>query len=707
MTVARVRNWVTSRPVRAALFVSLSIFWLNFFLTTRWSAVDGSINGPKRPFFFAALALTSLLTVMPSTWTSRRWMSPRAARAIAVCGALFLTICFFVWFPWRLWNRIPFLDDFPLHYQEAIDFARLLSQGVFVGWEWRFLGGYHTSSDVSGGLGIVTALPMRWLGDAIGFHAAHLALFAALPLLMWRDLSLDERGDDRVTATAVGFVCVIAANYSYFLIRSGDTNSLAGVVCAFAAIVGAHAARRGRRWGGWLLTGALSLAACVHPGFFLYACGFLLLDAVLARSARSAVRALVAIGASLVVSLPLTWESWRYPSLFEWNNLVYTRPHAIAWSVLVKKLYYNVELLWLPGRWFNDYGSLALICAPIAAAVAWTDRSRARFHACALLVTLAVMRLNNEYVGYLFVRPIHMLVVFTAAMLAAVFVRHVERPALRWSLLAVIVLYVQVWFHAVPHVASLGEFNAELVHRVAHASGALVLVENNPHRTMTADPGGKTEPSRFGIHFEPLLAEETGRRLYAGGYSDGWQWNPWKGRLVAGGTFMGHALASTPHDRFAAELQHWGVEALFVWSAPTTRYLDQDSRFVRTWSDGVWTSYRFVDADPREVTTAEGSAQLANRTATGASVVLSNVRAGEAVVVRTNFHPAWTASWQDRPVPLIDRDGQLSFDAPCDGSCRVVLAYPKRRALLVIAVLALVLGGALVARIRERERVPR
>ena len=117
-----------------------------------------------------------------------------------------------------------------------------------------------------------------------------------------------------------------------------------------------------------------------------------------------------------------------------------------------------------------------------------------------------------------------------------------------------IAIYVPVWLGTVPHLPDIRTFDAEVTRRIEQAPGALVLLENNPHRNMNADPGGSTEPSRFGIHFEPMIAETTGRRLYSGGYSDGWQWNPWRGNVVGGGTFRGRSIAATPHDAFVDEI---------------------------------------------------------------------------------------------------------------------------------------------------------
>ena len=537
-----------------------------------------------------------------------------------------------------------------------------------------FPGGYHSSSDATQGLGTLAFFPMRILGPTLGFHVLHVLLFAALPALIWLDFSLDSTEQDTsVRWTAVGLVALLSAGYSYTLIRSGDTNSLGGVVMTIAALVGAHAARRGRRWGAVLLMIGVAATAYAHPGFFVYAAGYLILDALLARNAHAALMSIMAVGTGIIVSLPLTWESWRYPAFFSFNNLLYTAPSGIDWKAAARNIYYNVELLWLPARWFNDYTGLALVLVPVTIMLAIFDRTRVRFYAVAMLATEVVMRFETIYVGYVFRRPMHMLVVFCAAILAALLVRHTGSARVRWSLAAVVALYTQVWFHHVPHLRDVRDFNPQLVDRVAAAPGALVLLENNPHRNMNAEPGGTTEPSLFGTHFEPLIAERTGRRLYAGGYSDGWQWNPWKGQVMAGGTFMGRSIGATPPDMFVAELQRWGVVDLFVWSAPTKAYLQRDARFGTLWTDGTWTQYRLIPSDPRDVATRTGEGVLVELDAHGAIVQLQDVHLDEAVVVRTNFHPAWTARANGRAINLVERNGQLSFDAPCTGACIVTL----------------------------------
>jgi hypothetical protein len=531
---------------------------------------------------------------------------------------------------------------------------------------------------------------MRVFGDALGFHLLHACLFAALPWLINRDLAFG--GVDRSTRlVAAAAVALLAANYSYFLLRSGDTNSLAGAVLTLAAIAAAHAARLGRWWGGPALVAALVAVAYSHTGSFVYVLLYLALDAALAKDAKAAVRIVIGAVAAQVAVLPLTMESWRFPELFHFNNIHLNPPASINWPALIRKVGYNVELLWLPGRWFNDYGGLAMVLLPLTAAVVLVDRGRARFYACAVVLTVGLMRLNDPHFGYAFIRPIHMFPVLLAPVVAVTIVRYTRSRAAAWALAATVALFVQIWWQPVPHVTSLREFNAALVDRVAEAPGALVLVENNPHRNTNATPGGVTAPSRFGNHFEALLSAETGRRLYAS-YWDGWQWSPWRGQILGGGTWMGQAIGDVPHDTFQGEMDRWGIVDLFVWSRESVAYLSADPRYRRVWADDDWTQFRREGADPREVTVPQGSAALVQRSVGGALVRLEGVRLGDPVIVRTNFHPSWSAQMGAATVTTRDEGGQLAFSAPCEGTCDVSLVYPARRWLRVLAVLACLIG---------------
>jgi len=147
-----------------------------------------------------------------------------------------------------------------------------------------------------------------------------------------------------------------------------------------------------------------------------------------------------------------------------------------------------------------------------------------------------------------------------------------------------------------------------------------------------------------------------------------------------------------PPEVFHQELDRWGVVELFVWSAESAAYLASDPRYHQLWTDGVWTQFRRDGADSREVAVTHGEATLVDRFVGGARVHLTRATVGELVVVRTNFHPSWTARTDSAVVPLRDEAGQLAFAAPCDAPCVITLEYPRRVGLRYLAVIAWVLG---------------
>jgi hypothetical protein len=323
---------------------------------------------------------------------------------------------------------------------------------------------------------------------------------------------------------------------------------------------------------------------------------------------------------------------------------------------------------------------------------AWQARGRVRFYAAAAIAVMAVTRLQSPESAYVFVRPMHLLAAFTPVAVAG-FVRYGLHDRWRqWAVAGVAAVYLPIWWHAVPH-RDVAAIEPELIQHLRGLDGALVLLENTPHRDMDADPARDIEPTPVPAHFESIVPRLTGKRLYAGMW-DGWQWCPQRRNVLAGGAFRGASIAVTPPAEVHAELARWGVRHVVVWSQAATRFFGDDPLFVRRWSSGPWSHYEFQMADPREVVVDTGTGSLRDRTPLGARVRLEGVRGGDRVTVRTNFYPAWTAWDGSSPVALIDHDGMLAFQAPRDGTYEIELRYPGRTWLLALGFGVLV--GAIV-----------
>ncbi|HXW07467.1 MAG TPA: hypothetical protein VD833_19675 [Vicinamibacterales bacterium] len=688
----------------AALASVLLLAWPNFLLTGKWADLPGALNGWRQPWYAAALVAATVLIVATRHHVGTPARIGRAASwTLLAAGAGMLVAALFSRLPLSTWNQIPFKDDYTPLYQAAVNGVHLLQRGSVVGWNWWLLGGYPTSTDIAQSFGALAFVPMVIFGEQVGYHVLHAVVFLAIPALVWWDIRQEDRG---AALLAGGFACLFTAGYFAYIGNSGDTNSVIGAFCTALALIGSRAARLGRRWGGPLLLAGLTLALYSHVAFCVYAGIYLLLEAAYYRDLRAVWRLAAAGLIAVVVSLPVHWESLRYPQFVSFNNTVYDPGAPLDWALFARTLYYNVEMLLLPHRWFNDYRSLANVWLPVLVVMALAPgRSRVGFYAGAAVLTQVLLRLNTSEAGALFDRIQHMLPVVTGPALAGFVLRFGGTRRLALALVALIGLYVATSFVPVRHVPDLRAFDPPLIDRIAAADGNMILVEVSPHRDMDSDPGRRSPRTPFDVHFEGLLPSVAGQRFYSQMW-DGWIWHVLRGQVVGAGTFAGRAIEETPPEAFVAEMRRWGVRHLFVWTDAMRAYLSADPRFVQRWRGGLWSHFELEDADTRSVVTTTGSGRLQSLDFLSGEVALADVMAGSPVVVRANYYPAWRAHAAGREVPLYASDGQLAFRAPETGSYIVRFEYPRYRWLSILALGAASAGLWVMSGSSEPRRHP-
>jgi hypothetical protein len=291
-----------------------------------------------------------------------------------------------------------------------------------------------------------------------------------------------------------------------------------------------------------------------------------------------------------------------------------------------------------------------------------------------------------------------MLPLLTAPALAGFVVRCSGTRPLAAALLVLLGLYVHTDVRPIRHVQTLRDFDPPLIDRIASIDGGtLVLVEISPHRDMDRHPTRRSQTTPFDVHFEGLLPGVAGQRFYSQ-MVDGWVWNIWRGQVVGAGTFRGLPIAETPPDAFVDEMRRWGVRHLFVWTDDTREYLRRDSRFVERWRHGRWSHFEHANVTGAAVVAASGRGALRDLDWLGARIDLAGMKAGEEVVIRANYYPAWRATSGGRPVALFPRDGLLAFRAPDDGDYTVRLEYPRYRLLTMTALVSLIAGAIVLSR---------
>jgi hypothetical protein len=678
----------------AGLACSLILAWPNVLLTGRWASIPGALNGPRRPFYLAALAIATIILILNRRRVGSRVTLGRpvvlvvlAAGLFVYAGALLSRIP-----PWT-WGDLPFKDNWTMLFQQAVNGVHLMKQGSVVGWNWWLQGGYPTSTDIAQNFGALAILPMTLFGDRIGYHVLHVIMFLSLPLFVWWDVRQDDR---RAGILAAGLTCFLGAGYMVTIGNSGDTNSLAGVFSAALALAGSRAARLGRWWGGPVLLLGLTFALYSHTAFFVYSGILLVFEALYFRDWSAVLRAAAAGALALVAAMPLYWESLRYPAYVSFNNTVFEPGAPTNWPLFFRTLYYNIEILALPHRWFNDYRSIANVWLPALVVAALQPRSRLAFYACAAVLIQFLLRLNTPEAGAMFDRIQHMFPIIAGPALAGVVLAFSGTRAVAFSLLAVMGLYVATTHAPVRHVEELRDFDPPLIDRIV-ASDGMVLVELSPHRDMDSHPVNRTQTTPFDVHFEGLLPTLAGQRFYSQAI-DGWVWNIWRGQVVGAGTYNGRPIGETPLEEFAGEMRKWGVKHLFVWTDITRDYLAASPQFVERWREGRWSHFELPAADVDSVVTRSGSARLTNLDFFGGHVELSDVTAGDPVVVRANFYPAWRAYDDGMEVALFAQDCQMAFEAPRSGSYVVRLEYPRYYGLQIVALLVFVGGLWLLRR---------
>jgi hypothetical protein len=183
----RLRDWkLPEWAPFAAIAITLFVGWLNFLTTLRWAEIPGSIHGWREPWYGAALVAATVLAVMARRRVGQSVrLGPGALVVLLLTGVAVIVATLETRMPISTWNQIPFKDDWTELFQQASNGVALLRRGVVVGWNWWFLGGYPTSTDIAQNFGTVAFVPMTLLGDRLGYHVLHAVLFLAVPPPPW------------------------------------------------------------------------------------------------------------------------------------------------------------------------------------------------------------------------------------------------------------------------------------------------------------------------------------------------------------------------------------------------------------------------------------------------------------------------------------------------------------------------------------------
>src|SRR5689334_18594738 len=191
----------------AAMLLSLALAWGNFLGTARWATLDGSLHGGRKWWYLAALIVATVLTLIAPRRLGRE-IDPgfAASRVFLLVGAGVLLSNLLIRMPLAVWGQIPFEDDWTPLFQAAAHGVHVLERGAVMSWNWWFLGGYPTSTDVAQSFAMHLLIPMELFGDRIGFHVLHAIWLLSLPLFVWWDVRQDDPKAGLIAGAIAGFM---------------------------------------------------------------------------------------------------------------------------------------------------------------------------------------------------------------------------------------------------------------------------------------------------------------------------------------------------------------------------------------------------------------------------------------------------------------------------------------------------------------------
>ena len=250
----------------------------------------------------------------------------------------------------------------------------------------------------------------------------------------------------------------------------------------------------------------LTLALYTHAAFFVYAVIYLTIEAIYFRDrprVRAACRRDRALGrrraadALGIAALPGLRQ-------LQQHGLQPGRPYRLG--RFARSVYYNVEILALPHRWFNDYRSVNNVWLPVLAVSAvLPGRSRTSFYAWMAVVTQLLLRVNTPEAGAMFDRIQHMFPLLTAPALAGFVLRCGGTRTLATALLVPLALMCR----RPSRRSGTSRICAHSIRGSSNGSpssdGNMILVEVSPHRDMDSHPTRRTPTTPFDVHFEGLL----------------------------------------------------------------------------------------------------------------------------------------------------------------------------------------------------------
>jgi len=608
-------------------------------------------------------------------------------------------------------NSFVFRDDLPAVYWVTEQGIKMLKQGGIFGWDSTFFGGYYNLADISPNLAFFVFPFSLVFGLKTGFNLFYFFIFISFsPLFYIYSRALIN--DARINAGCLWMSFFVLCTFFLNTLIWGNLEVFLGLELLVVNLIVCESFLKKARLSGFLLVTLLTLTLYAHPAFFLYSLLIVFVRILADRGAGDLIRYAYVLVFVLLATLPFSYPLIKYNRYFTVDAYAYSSLSERFAPLNMLRLF---KIGLLPGfkqiffDWARSpvlslcksYVTIFSVVSPVFLYVCLYQKNNFRKSLFSLaaggLIVLAFKGLQS-----LIINRIDF--VFAAMIILALghFLALYHGKIIMLLVLSFITVYCFLFppdyiLSKIGTISGVEEYNSALVSEIKALEGNLVLFEQggNWNYIQASRKNEASERPVLDIHFEPLMARETSKRFFSG-IAEGYHIHMDRYNTLISGTYKGKKVSDRDISVFNDLFQKWGIEYLALWTNESKRYFSKHKDlYEEIWSDKEWVIYRYKYARPEPVSVKRGYGSVEHQDFYRKTLRLSDMLEGEEVLLKSNYFPAWKAYFNGKRVDLREKDRQVLFNAPANGSYSIKMVFPKYAPLSIVSIASLFLALAL------------
>ncbi|MCK5014804.1 MAG: hypothetical protein KAS66_13405 [Candidatus Omnitrophica bacterium] len=582
-------------------------------------------------------------------------------------------------FPLHEFNHLIFEDDYPKYLYLAKHHASILKNGALFGWNDWFSGGYPSFLELRF-LGFLF-LPFSLLGDNIGFHMMLFVSYVSIPPLIYF-LSIQITSDRKKAVISAYTAGIGILAYFQNVIPWGLVPGLCSIPLFLVSWVFMEKLFKKQSFSLTVLLLTLGLLLYLHLYSFIITICFLFSRAVLEiflfRNKTPIRRLMIGLLLLTLIAIPFIYSLWLYYPYIHFNRTGFSF-HQTTFGIITHNFARAGNyILFLPVILFhNPYIRVIWMCLPVAVLGSLSENQQKRSHLYFLV--FAVLILGAPLVLYtLGLRTVYLAPLFIALISGPWSIKTNGKLSLVRLLLIFLIssfaIQPDTIGKQVTHIKSINAFHPKLIEQISSLSGNLLL-ENSSHLNPHERPDTLFKESPF-PHFEAMLGLFTKKRFLSHYGEDPYPYFTFREGLIVNGAFRKQDIREADINTIVSLYRKWNVAYLILWNDHSKSFFTNKPFFEKIFEDGIFQIFKFKNPKSAgSITPAAINIRRINQFKK--EIIVKGARKNELIILRQNYTPGWHAYFHNKPIPLIEHDGQLSFLCPEAGNVKITLLFSR------------------------------